>query len=352
MNSFCKENPAGVKHPARNAPPHVHRRVASRTDVKPPTGRFRKWVRPLLAHPVIRFLLVHYYYRDVIRSSERVFQLRRKLEQQGESFWANDLRKHAHILDKGLQRCDWEPGHSAAAYDAARHAMSKIHSEDLLGDASIQWAGKKIQEYEGRRACHPTRTTFARTSCSYEDLVDVMKTRRSIRRFKKHPVDDSTIRKIVDVINWSPTSCHRQTAKVYISNDPDRVRKCMDLCAGSSGFGDYIPLFFCFCSDMRAYQMPVELSLPFIDVSLGIQNCTLVAHTLGISLTLMSWAQSTEKEDRRMRKLLRIPADDAIIVNAVGGYPACGADIPARKSLTSTMTLISEKNHLPNPVNR
>ena len=155
--------------------------------------------------------------------------------------------------------------------------------------------------------------------CRYEELMDAIRTRRSIRQFKRKQVSDETIRKIVEMINWSPTSCHRQTAKVFVCSDPDRARQCIELCAGSSGFGEHIPLFFCFCSDLNAYQMPVELSLPYIDVSLGIQNCNLIAHTLGISLTMLSWAQSTEKEERRMRELLSIPAEYAIVVNAVGG---------------------------------
>ena len=302
----------------------------------------KKWVRPILAHPFFRYLLVHYYYRDIIRASERVFQLRRKAERQGEAFWANDLRKQAHILDKGLQRCDWEPGHSAKAYTDAKHAISKIHSGEMLSDASIQWARKKITEYEDRTNCKTIYPEISKTMCSYGNLLDAIQSRRSIRHFQKKSVSDDIIRKIVEVINWSPSSCHRQTAKVFVCSDPERARACMELCAGHSGFSEHIPLFFCFCSDLKAYQMPVEMSLPFIDVSLGIQNCNLIAHTLGLSLTMMSWAQSTETEDRRMRDLLDIPSDYAIIVNAVGGYPEVGTDIPARKSLASTMALIKD----------
>jgi len=304
--------------------------------------KIKNLVRPLLVRPFFRYLLVHYYYRDIIRSSERVFQLRRKAEQQGESFWANDLRKHAHILDKGLQRCDWEPGHSAGAYEEAKHASSKIHSETLLSDPSIRWARSKIDEFEQRTSCETISPPVPETLCRYDDLLDVIRTRRSIRQFKDKTISDETIRKIVEVINWAPNSCHRQTAKVFVAREPDRVRKCMELCAGSSGFSDHLPLFFCFCSDLRAYQVPVEMSLPFIDVSLGIQNCTLIAHSLGISLTLMSWAQSTEREDRKMRALLDIPADYAIIVNAVGGYPDCRAEVPARKSTSSTLAPIKD----------
>lgn len=290
----------------------------------------------------MRYLLVHYYYRNIIRCSERVFQLRRKANTQDGAFWANELRKNAHILDKGLQRHNWQPGHGAAAFQRAKYALSKIVDDGLLNDPSVKWAKSKISEFETVNGSKKPSNAFIDTSCSYEKLLDVIKTRRSIRHFKNRPVSDEQIRKIVEVINWSPTSCHRQTAKVFVTTNDKRVKECMGLCAGSSGFGRSVPLFICFCSDFRAYQMPVEGFLPYIDISLGIQNCNLIAQSLGISLTMLSWAHSAEREDRQMRKLLRIPCKYGIIVNAVGGYPACGAPVPERKSLRSTLVQIDE----------
>ncbi len=290
----------------------------------------------------MRYLLVHYYYRNIIRCSERVFQLRRKANTQDGAFWANELRKNAHILDKGLQRKDWETGHGTVAFRKAKYALTKIIDEDLLSDPSVKWAKSKIREFEAENGSRKSAPVLLSTSCSYESLLDVVRTRRSIRHFKDEPISNEDIRRIVEVVNWSPTSCHRQTAKVFVATEPKSVKQCMDLCAGSSGFGRRVPLFICFCSDFRAYQMPVEGFLPHIDVSLGIQNCNLIAHSLGVSLTMLSWAQSTEREDREMRKLLRIPQEYGIIVNAVGGYPACGAPTPERKTLSSTLVQIDE----------
>jgi hypothetical protein len=77
---------------------------------------------------------------------------------------------------------------------------------------------------------------------------------------------------------------------------------------------------------------PNEVALPYIDVSLGVQNCALVAHALGISLTLLTWAQQVDWQEHELRRLLDIPVHFQIIVSAAGGYPDRGVDVPVRKT--------------------
>jgi len=175
--------------------------------------RLKKWLSPFVLHPIFRYLLVHYYYRDIIRSSERVFQLRRRADSLGEPFWENELRKQAHIIDKGLHRCDWETGNSAEAYLVFKKALLKIQSAELLDDPSIRWAKNKVAEYENRTTYNVIEPEYISTSCSYDHLLDVIRTRRSIRRLKKQKISRETVRKIVEVLNWAPGSCHRKPEK-------------------------------------------------------------------------------------------------------------------------------------------
>ena len=85
--------------------------------------------------------------------------------------------------------------------------------------------------------------------------------------------------------------------------------------------------------------MPNEILLPIIDVSLGIQNCCLIAHCLGLSLTLLSWAQHTEEDDKNLRNFLGIPEYYQIIVNGALGYPEHNVPIPYRKLLKTTYVI-------------
>ena len=219
------------------------------------------------------------------------------------------------------------------ACDQAKTALSHIQSQNALEDPSVQWAVSKIREYEEfqKSMLRTPMQGYAKTTCSYKQLLSVIKTRRSICSYRNMAMSDELVHKITEVLDWCPTSCNRQTAHVYATNNPKLVRECVRLHTGAVCFTDlYAPLLMVFYADTRVYG-PNEVALPYIDVSLGVQNCTLVAHALGISLTPLTWAQHVDWQERELRRLLGIPEHIQIIVSAVGGYPNRGVEVPARK---------------------
>ena len=200
----------------------------------------------------------------------------------------------------------------------------------------------KIEEYEKTQSTGlPVRKGLVGTdeACEYDQLLASIKARRSVRFYEAKNVTRDTVEKVVNVINWSPNSCNKQTAKVFVASNPSLVESCLLTCKGATGFSEFIPIFLCFCSDLRSYILPAEMLLPSIDVSLGVQNCCLVAHSLGLSITLLSWAQHTKQDDRRLRSLLGIPDYYQIIVNGTMGYPEYILETPGRKALESTFVL-------------
>ena len=282
----------------------------------------------------LRWLFVSHLYRRSIAHSEAMISLMRNADNLDESYWVGKVRQFAHVVDKGLHRGDFSKGHGVSGYHAAKLALSHIRTQEGLSDPLVQWAVEKVRLYEQFQNAQGSRiqASYIATLCSYESLVDAIKTRRSQRSFIQKPIKDDVIKKIVSVLDWSPTSCHRQPGRVFASNNPDVVRKCVHLHAGASCFTDiYAPLFLTFCADSRLYDMPNELAIPYIDVSLGIQNCLLVAHTLGISLTPLIWTYQGEWQDRDLRKIFSIPQHFQIILSAVGGYPDGGSQAPPRK---------------------
>jgi nitroreductase len=170
-------------------------------------------------------------------------------------------------------------------------------------------------------------------------LLEAIKARRSIRQFRDEPVDVHTVEAIVEVVNWSPTSCNRQPAKVFATNSPSLARSCLATCQGATGFSEFVPCFLSFCADPRSYWLPRELELPLMDVSLGVQNCCLMAHSQGLSLTLLSWANHTDDDERVLRDLLAIPDHFKIVVNGALGYPEHDVPVPLRKPIESTLVL-------------
>jgi len=282
--------------------------------------------------------------RHAVSTVEAVMAMQTSGKMRDEGFWAQKLRQAAHIIDKGLQRPDAEPGHGAQWYQSAQEALSHLRNTPILADPSLIWAVKKLSDYEAARSgqyrpaepvpgCEP--------AFGQESLRELITSRRSVRFFEQREISADVVQAVVEMINWSPTSCNRQPAKVFVANDPALARSCLDTCQGASGFGDYVPCFLCFCADLRSYWLPREMWLPVIDVSLGIQNCCLMAHAVGLGLTLLSWAQHTKDEDTRLRSILGIPDYYEIVVNAALGYAAQRPEVPLRKSVELTCVVRS-----------
>lgn len=308
---------------------------------------FKKWIVNLLPLKMRRWLfhpmVVSNSYRDEIDLAESVLLMRHDGANLDSEFWAAMLRKYCHILDKGLQRCDCEAGHSKDFYSLARETLGKINDKRVLDDPSIIWARNKIIEYGEfqEKTCRDSENTpFVSTTCTYDQLHDVIQTRRSVRMFEDRPVARTDIEKIASVINWAPASCNRQTAKVFIADSPEIVQKCIRSNSGATCLSDNIPCFMSFCVDLRPYDMPHEMTLPILDTALGIQNCCLAAQSLGIGMTLLNWTHHTDEQDKLLRETLGIPTYFRVVANAVLGYPAQGPPVPVRKSEHFTYTFV------------
>lgn len=282
----------------------------------------------------LRWLFISHLYRKPLAHSETIITLMRNKDNLDESYWIGKIRQYAHIVDKGLHRGDFTKGHGITSYRAAKDALARIKTSNGLNDPLVQWATKIIFLYEHSQNGRVQRrySEHVPTRCLYDDLVDAIKTRRSIRRYLRKKVDNTVIQMIAEVMDWAPTSCHRQPGRIYASNQPSIVSHCVNLHAGAACFTDiYVPLFMTFCADTRLYRLPDELSIPYIDVSLGIQNCLLAAHALGLSLTPLIWSYQNEWQERELRKILSIPEHFQIILSTAGGYPDGGTQVPPRK---------------------
>jgi nitroreductase len=254
----------------------------------------------------------------------------------------SELRTKAHILDKSLQADNWEAGRCRIQYEALCKYIDLLEDSTLKMDSSYKWALAKKTEFEeaqnfGRgdhRAFKNIQTTITKA-----DFLNLIQSRRSIRAFENRPIDPEILKELADVLSWAPTSCNRQPAKLFMTQNSDKIAKCMNQCAGATCFGEVIPCFIAVCADSRFYMIKDRI-LPFIDVSLGLQNMLLLAHLQGIEGTTLNWMHRTLQEDRVLRETLKIPAYYLIIINFVLGYPKHSVPTPGRKCNKLAYTLV------------
>ncbi|MBN1833152.1 MAG: nitroreductase family protein [Deltaproteobacteria bacterium] len=63
----------------------------------------------------------------------------------------------------------------------------------------------------------------------YESLLNLVKKRRSIRRFKPDPIPDDDITKIIDVARWAPSGFNMQPWEFLVVKNPDLREKIVEL---------------------------------------------------------------------------------------------------------------------------
>ncbi len=64
---------------------------------------------------------------------------------------------------------------------------------------------------------------------NYEELLELVKTRRSIRKFKPDPISDEYVEKIIDVARWAPSGANSQPWEFIIVKKQEHRDKITEL---------------------------------------------------------------------------------------------------------------------------
>ena len=290
----------------------------------------RRWYK-LIANG---FMVVPKYYKTIISDAESYFDMAQEDHVNKDIML---MRKYGHIIDKGLRRRDIAPGHSHSYYVLLKKLVDKLSTSEYASDPTYQWACEKLSQYEMLQQQTdqfvPLEAPITKSEVSYDELLELIRSRRSNRFFLSKEISNEVIYKLKETVNWAANSCNKQPIQLFVANNPTLAKECLACCKGGTGFSDYIPSFWVFAANVRGYVWPSEIYLPAVDTSLGAQNVFLAVHTLGISGTILSWAQKDAEEEVKLRKLLDIPNDYSIIFCAVMGYPEYGYITPSRKDI-------------------
>ena len=302
-------------------------------------------LKKVLPSTTTRFL------RNVISNHKEAASYRHKLRRylkistlvrnDDPEFCLSMLRMYAHILDKGLHRQDWEPNHGNTVYKEAKRFLVLSNG---TSDPTFHWGKAVLLEYERRSLGNGTDINqklhehVVAPPITPQQLMQHVKYRTSIRSFEQRRITEEDAKRIAEAALEAPSSCHRQTLRIYATTDPECAPKVGSCFHGFAGFSAFVPAFFVFCVDLRPYSFPAELFTPTLDTGLAVENALLMASSLGISMTLLNWTGKSPAEER-LRSYLGMAEHEAVVVGAACGYPGEAASKPARKAISSTLVL-------------
>ncbi|MCL5037035.1 MAG: nitroreductase family protein [Chloroflexi bacterium] len=150
-------------------------------------------------------------------------------------------------------------------------------------------------------------------------VLDVIKTRRSIRRFKKKPVPDEVLYRLKEALIWAPSAGNLQDRHFYLVYNED-LKKEIAKAALDQMFITEAPVVLIGCSDLSTVAPYRERGMALYthhDMGASIQNLLLAAKEEGLGTC---WIGAFD--NRKVAELLSLPED--LIATAIVpiGYPA------------------------------
>lgn len=149
--------------------------------------------------------------------------------------------------------------------------------------------------------------------------MEIVKDRRSVRKYKKEPVPMEKLMLLVEAARWAPSAGNSQPWEFVLINDEDMVGA---LRAVSPGWLFEAPALIVLCINKKR-----ETDWSYIDVGAAMQNILLCAHSLGLGCCpIGSFVVQV------LRELLELPEHLEPVLLITVGYP--DENPPATKRLS------------------
>lgn len=145
------------------------------------------------------------------------------------------------------------------------------------------------------------------------DFIELIKSRRSVRRFRPDPIPDELVRKLLEAGHWAPSANNSQPWRFILLKSPEVRRKVAEVASWGSFLAE-APLGIAVVVDPKASSHPVE------DGAAATQNILLAAHALGLGACWIgSYGSAWEGE---AKNVLGVPEGLRLLSVVAVGYPA------------------------------
>lgn len=145
------------------------------------------------------------------------------------------------------------------------------------------------------------------------EVIEAIKTRRSIRKYKAESVPEETVATILDCGRWAPSASNRQPWQFIVLKDSE-VRKRLGRALPAGAFVADAPLAIAVVIDPAGSSHPVE------DGAAATQNMLLAVHAVGLG---SCWIGSyNSANEATAKEVLGVPPEYRLLSVIAIGYPA------------------------------
>jgi nitroreductase len=146
------------------------------------------------------------------------------------------------------------------------------------------------------------------------DILDIIRTRRSVRRFDNKPVPEELLMEILEAGRWAPSGMNNQPWKFAVIDNRGLNEGISKLTRYAAIVKSARVLIAVFLDNTETYHRTKDVQA----VGACIQNMLLEAHSLGLGAV---WLGEIIKSDKEIRTLLGIGEDLEFMALIALGYP-------------------------------
>lgn len=169
------------------------------------------------------------------------------------------------------------------------------------------------------------------------EVLEAIKTRRSVRKYQAAPVDDRTLGLILEAARWAPSWANTQCWRFIVVRD-SAVRAGLAGTMGGNQAADAVrnaPVVIVACAELEKSgyfhgEPATDKGDWFMfDVALAMQNLVLAAHSLGLGTVHVGLFDA-----RKAEAVLEVPEGFRVVEMTPLGYPDQEPPVRPRKELS------------------
>jgi nitroreductase len=170
------------------------------------------------------------------------------------------------------------------------------------------------------------------------DLMEAIKERRSIRKYKPDPIPEDALQKIMEAVRWSPSWANTQCWEVIIVKEPKVKSELASTLiktnpALSSMIDAPIVLVLCGKKGISGFKKGEAATVKgdwlMFDTGIAMQTLCLTAHSLGLGTVVVGLF-----DHKKVEEILGVPQNAEVVAITPLGYPAAEGTTPKRKDFS------------------
>lgn len=169
------------------------------------------------------------------------------------------------------------------------------------------------------------------------ELMDVIKERRSIRKYQDKEVSEEQLNRIFDSVRWAPSWANTQCWEIIIVKEPAVKEQLQGLLVKNpaSKAMTQAPVVLVVCAKLESsgyYKGQVTTKFGdwfMFDSGIATQNICLTAYNLGLGTVIVGLF-----DHNKAKEILGVPDEYEVVSMIPLGYPAKSAEAPKRREIS------------------